>query len=126
MNLSTIFDLLNNRAQAVAVVDANGDQITNFTSVATPPANATLTSVASSASSVSLLAANASRRRFRIHNASSKTLYVAFGATASATAFSVLIASNANYESPLNDYTGDISGIWASANGFARITEVTT
>jgi hypothetical protein len=125
MNLSTIFELLNARAQAIAVVDANGDQITSFTSVAIPPANAALTSVAASASSVSLLAANIDRRKYRIHNTSNKNLYVAYAAAATTLAFTVLIAGGADFESDLNDYTGVISGIWSGVGGFARITEIT-
>lgn len=128
MNLSSILELLNNRAQAVAVVDANGDQITDFSSTVTfpdPPSTAALTNVTSSASSVAILAANANRRQFLIYNDSSKTLRVAFGVTASATAFSILIPSKGSYESPMNGFTGDLNGIWDSANGFARVTEVT-
>ncbi len=128
MNLASILDLLNNRAQAVAVVDANGDQITDFSATVTfpaSPANATLSNVTASATSVSLLAANVDRRQFRIHNASGKVLYVAFGATATTTAFSILVAANADYESPMDCYTGAISGIWNGTGGAARITEVT-
>src|SRR5258705_5479512 len=106
MNLASIFELLNARAGAVAVVDANGDQITSFSSVATPPANATITSVASSVTSVVLLAANASRRGFRINNESTKILKVAFAATATAAAYTIIMAANTDYESPFGDYTG--------------------
>mgnify|MGYP001566810534 FL=1 len=112
------------RAADVAVVDGFGNQLTGFDS--SRPATATLTSVASSAVSVVLLASNAVRRRFIIVNDSTKLLYVALAATASATAFSIPIAKEGVYESPLNDYTGVISGIWTSANGFARVTEITT
>lgn len=118
-------DLVNARAADVAIVDANGDQITTFTSVVTPPSTATITSVASSAVSVTLLAANADRRRVVINNESTKKLYIAFAATATATAYTYTVAPQQVWDGVLNDYTGDISGIWAAANGFARITEVT-
>jgi hypothetical protein len=84
-----------------------------------------LTTVAASATSVSLLASNAARRQAIIMNDGSKTLYVAFAATASATAFTKLIGAGMQYETPLNGYTGAISGIWSSASGNARITEIT-
>lgn len=90
------------------------------------PANAALTSVAASASSVSLLASNAARRQVIIVNDGNKTLYIAFAATASATAFTVRLGGGQEFVSEMNSYTGAISGIWDSANGSARITEITT
>ena len=85
---------------------------------------ATQTSVASSASSVSLIAANAQRRGLAIQNTSTSILYILFGGgTATATtAHSVQIPSNGYYEVPYG-YTGAVSGIWASANGQANMTE---
>lgn len=121
---ATIRELLNSRPFDVAVVDAQGDHVTGFDS--SRPATAAITSVASSATSVSLLAANAARRRVIVHNDSTKTLRIAFGVAASATVFSVIVPSKAQYESPLNDYTGELFGIWDSANGSARVTEITT
>lgn len=116
--------LTNARPMDVSVVDAAGDQLTGFDS--SRPANAALTSVAASAVSVSLLAANAARRQFIIVNDGSKVLWVAFAATASAAAFTLELGGGGTYESPLNGYTGVISGIWQSANGNARITEITS
>jgi len=87
---------------------------------------ATLTSVASSASSVQLLAANSQRRGASIQNTSTSILYVLLG-TASATAttsHSVQMAANTYYEIPYG-YTGAVQGIWASANGQANMTELT-
>lgn len=121
----SLFELTNNRAQAVAVVDADGLQITSFSSAAVPPSSATLSSVPSSATSVTLLAANANRRKFIIINAGSKILYVAYAATATTSAYTISIAANGVYESEVNDYTGVISGIWNAVNGAAKITEIT-
>ena len=112
------------RASAVAIVDTTGTQLSGFDS--SRPATATISSVASSVTSVTLLAANAARRRFVVVNESSKTLFIAFAATATVTAYTVNVAGNAVYEGILNDYTGVVSGIWSSANGNARITEITT
>ena len=116
--------LTNARAQDVAVVDGNGDHVTGFDS--SRPANATLTSVAASVTSVSLLASNAARRQAIIVNDGNKTLYIAFAATATTTAFTVRLGGGNEFVSEMNGYTGAISGIWDSAAGSARITEITT
>jgi len=83
-----------------------------------------VTSVASSASNVTLLATNSNRLGATIYNDSSKNLYIKLGATASTTSFTTIISSMGYYEVPFN-YTGQIDGIWAAANGNARITELT-
>ena len=80
-------------------------------------------SVAGSASSVSLLASNANRLGATITNDSSATLYVKLGATASTTSYTVKLVQDAYYEVPYG-YTGAIDGIWSSATGNARITEL--
>jgi hypothetical protein len=88
------------------------------------PATGTSTNVASSASSVTLLAANTSRFGAMIFNDSTAVLYVKLGATASATSYTVKMDAGDYFEVPY-EYTGIIDGIWASATGSARITEVT-
>lgn len=86
---------------------------------------ATRSSVAASATSVQLLAANASRLDSTIYNDSSAILYVALGTVAATlTNFTVPVAANGYYEVAYG-YTGAIQGIWASAVGNARITELT-
>lgn len=85
---------------------------------------ATTTQVTSVATSTTVLAANANRLGATIYNDSTKKLFTKFGTTASATDFTILIDPGAYYEVPFN-YTGRIDGIWASANGAARVTEVT-
>lgn len=86
---------------------------------------ATLTNVSSSATSVSILAANTARVGAAIYNDSTQVLYLKFGATASTSSFTVKMASGAYYEFPLPVYTGAVDGLWSSANGYARITELT-
>jgi len=84
----------------------------------------TTTSVASSGTSVTILAANSNRRGFSVSNISTSKLYLSFSTPATtlnsfievpAGAFLLLdqqcIISNAIY------------GIWASANGTAQVTE---
>jgi hypothetical protein len=83
-----------------------------------------LTQVASSASSVTLLAANLSRKTAIFYNASTAILYIALtSAAASTTAYTVQVAPSASWSLPVA-YTGQITGIWASANGNAIITEL--
>ena len=87
---------------------------------------ATLSNVASSATSVTVLAANTSRKGACIFNDSTAVLYLKFGATASTSSYTVQIAASGYFELPLpNVYTGIMDGIWASANGNARVTELT-
>ena len=83
----------------------------------------TLANVASSAASVTLLAANANRNGATIYNDSTQNLFVKFGVTASATSFTTRLTPQAYYEVPFG-YRGRIDGIWAAANGAARVTEI--
>lgn len=84
-----------------------------------------ITSVGGSASSVSILASNASRKGAAVYNDSTAVLYLKLGATASTTSYTVQLVAGAYYELPTTSvYTGAIDGIWASATGNARITEL--
>lgn len=87
------------------------------------------TSVTSAASSTSLIAANTNRKMLIITNESTAVLYIDLsGGTASATSYSVVLGPTATSVSPsftIGNFTGAVTGIWASANGFARITELT-
>lgn len=93
----------------------------------TKSSTATVTSVADTATSTTLLAANAARLGATIFNDSSALLYVRFGAgTASSTDYSVRVYSNGYLHVP-SSYTGAITGIWATdpGDGAARVTEFT-
>lgn len=85
---------------------------------------AVLTNVASSITSVTILASNANRKQAIIYNDSTKKLYLKFGATASTTSFTILVFRDSYYEVPGN-YSGIIDGIWDAVNGSARVTEIT-
>lgn len=86
-------------------------------------ATPTQSSVAASATNVTLLAANANRLGATIYNDSSVNLFLKLGATASSTSFTCKIAAAGYYEIPFA-YTGIIDGLWDSATGNARITEL--
>lgn len=88
-------------------------------------ATGTISSVAASTSSVTLLASNSSRKGFKLYNDSNSSCRVAFAATASTTSFTIFMGSNDFYESVLPNYTGIITGIWNTAIGSMRITEYT-
>lgn len=86
---------------------------------------ATQSTVAGSASSVTILASNASRLGASVHNDSTAILYLLLGsATATTSVYTVKMQPEAHYEVPAF-YTGQLTGIWASATGNARVTELT-
>lgn len=90
---------------------------------------ADVTTIAASATNVTLLAANFNRRAVTIHNDSTQVLYIKYGATASTTSFTYRLTANSSVELPPispdgRPWVGQIDGIWASAVGNARITEV--
>ena len=108
------------------------DSLTNVTStfksdgsmvVAFSATTGTQSSVAASASSVTVLAANTARKGAAVFNDSSfeLSLMIATGA-ASATAFTYRLPAYGYYEIPFG-YTGAIAGIWSTASGSARVTE---
>lgn len=80
------------------------------------------TSVASSATSVTLLALNANRKWASFRNDSTSVAYIAKSGTASTSSVYVLQPQGFLY---FDDYTGVVSGIWASVNGNMRIEEGT-
>jgi hypothetical protein len=105
----------------LTTIDADTSVIADVVKAST----ATVTSVNDTASTTTLLAANANRKGATIYNDSTVALYIKFGITASATDFTVKLSPSNYYEVP-NGYTGRIDGIWASdASGAARITELT-
>lgn len=112
------------------VQPGNTANTTAWLVTSTGPSTGTMSSVASSATSVTVLASNASRKGASVYNDSTAILYLAVSATtASATAYTVQLPANAFFElPPCRDgsvFTGQLTGIWASANGNARITEWT-
>lgn len=88
-------------------------------------ATSAVTSVAGSLSSVTVLSSNANRLGAYVWNDSAVALYLKLGATASTSSFTVYMLPGAFYELPHPCYTGVIDGIWVSATGFARVTEIT-
>lgn len=110
-------------------IDAAGNlKITGtLSTTAAAAGTSVLTNVASSAASVTVLAANANRLAFTLYNDSTQPVNVKFGTTASATSFTKRLLPNdllTTKDIGVN-YTGRIDGIWDAANGSMRVTELT-
>ena len=123
--------LLNAVALFIAAVNFGVVRVTQYDSSGTEviPAGtassiATLSSVPGSASTVTLLALNTSRKGIVIENDSSEELFVAYAATSSTSAYTKRIKPYEVWE-PSQNYTGVISGIWSAGVGKAIITELT-
>jgi len=84
---------------------------------------ATPSTVASSANSQTLLAANANRKGLTIWNDSTGNLFIDFHDAVSTTEYAVKISAGGYYEMPFG-YTGIISGIWDAVNGNALVREL--
>lgn len=91
-------------------------------SSALKPTVATLANVGSSATNVTIFSASGQTNARTVYNDSTAVLYLKFGGTASTTSYTVQIASGGYYEFPQPVYAGQVDGIWASANGSARVT----
>lgn len=88
-------------------------------------ATGTRSSVAGSSSDVQLLAANTARKGATVFNDSTAVLYLGLGATAASTTnYTTQIAPGGFYEVSAG-FRGQVRGIWASATGNARVTELT-
>lgn len=84
-----------------------------------------LSNVAGSASSVTILSANTDRKGASVYNDSTVNLYMSLSSSSSSTsAFTVKLAPQQYYEVPFG-YLGQMTGIWDSATGNARVTEYT-
>ena len=100
-------------------VDATGTMFTRDAPSNTP----SLANVAGSVTSVTIRAANAARRSLIIYNDSASDVYIAYGATASTTSFTILLPSLGTTTITGSEYAGLVTGIWNTAVGNARVTE---
>ena len=81
--------------------------------------------VAASATAVTLKAANPGRKGLVVYNDSAVTLYVGYGLTTTTTDFTYKVLGGGTYEMPEPIFNGLVQGIWDSASGNARVTEIT-
>lgn len=117
--------------QAALQLSAAGRLLVDGSGVTQPVSNAndnaatsTPIGVAASASSVSILALNTARKGFILVNDSAFICYVTYGATSSATAYTVKMQPQATY-TPDKNFTGAISAIWLGAVGKMYGAELT-
>lgn len=114
-------ELKNGTTDDRAVVDTAGALLCKEMRAGT----GTTSNVSGSASSGTILASNSNRLGAAIYNDSTAVLYLLLASgTASTTNYTVQLAPQFYYEVPFS-YTGIIVGIWAAANGAARVTEFT-
>lgn len=83
---------------------------------------AVTSAVASSATVVTISEESGAVQGRSIFNDSTQVLYLKMGSGASASDHGVQLAAGAYFEVPFA-YKGIITGLWASANGNARVTE---
>ena len=83
-----------------------------------------VTSVAASTTAVELFAAAGGVGLRSVFNESGATLYLKYGSGAAANSYTTPVGPNTLYEFPDPVYSGQVTGIWTSASGFARCTEV--
>jgi hypothetical protein len=92
----------------------------------TTAGTATLANIGDAASTTSLIAVNTARLHAMCFNDSASILYINYGASASATAFTYRVEPYGTWTMDLPVYTGVINGFWATdAGGSARCTEIT-
>lgn len=86
--------------------------------------NATLSQPAASGTSAVLVTAAGNRKGCIIVNDGTTSLYLAFGPTATVTAYTAVVAAGGTFTlDPTAGYGGQISGIWSgSPTGNARVT----
>lgn len=126
-----MFGIAGDSSIDIVTVQGAGGTLVTTSAGATPSTTATLSNVAGSAASVTLLALNTLRFGFVIVNDSTSILYIKFGSAASATSYSYALGGSVGgvpYQlerAASFNWTGIITGIWVSATGSARVTEMT-
>lgn len=113
----------------IATEDIGGEQyqkvIVTRIDRAAVAATGTNSAVAASASSVTILASESARLGATVFNDSTVDLYLDLsGGTATTSSYTVKVAAGGYFEVPFG-YTGAITGLWASATGNARVTQLT-
>lgn len=103
----------------------NPDGSINFNQTTTViSTTASLSSITASTSSQLIFASSITRKGFILFNDSTANCYIAFAATSSNSAFTILLNSGMTYQNESIIYTGIMSVVWASATGFLRVTEL--
>jgi hypothetical protein len=109
-------------ASTSALQIAGNTSLSNLDTRTAKATAAPTTSVASSATSTTLLALNTNRKYASFRNDSTSVAYVAKSATATTSSVYLLQPQGNLY---FDDYTGVVTAIWVTANGFMQIEEGT-
>jgi hypothetical protein len=124
LNFPITLQSINSSGATNRLIGARNVGMGRFGQKPTTTVASTTSTVAGNAGSVTLLAANGARKGATIYNDSTATLYVKLGITASTSDFTVKMLPDQYYEVPFG-YVSRIDGIWSSATGNARMTELT-
>lgn len=117
-------------AVATAVMNNQGQQVSDFSPVVefpAPPANSLLSAVAYSASEVIAKVANPDRRGLLLVNSTDKQIYIAFSDHVTFASFSFIMAPGSTYEGPIGGYTGRVMALWngePSVFAYLHVTEL--
>jgi len=101
----------------------NLSELTDINENTSLASSADVTSVASSVSVVTIKAANSNRKSLIVTNDGSDVLYLKYGAGASLTSYTIQLF--AEDLAVIDDFSGEVTGIWDVATGSARVTETT-
>ena len=112
--------IINDTVQAVVALDAA--TIASLGGMALAD-SAALVNVGASTSSVTIASANSGRNSLVVVNDSTAVLYLKYGSTASSSSYTYKLGPGDIFEMS-TVYTGIVTGIWASVNGNARVTEI--
>jgi hypothetical protein len=130
-NIDTFTMASGDHRQAVVIGDPSADNVATVKATGAlvvdtlPHTTGAATSVAAAAADTTLLASNANRRGATFFNESTATLYLLLAnATSSITVYTVQVPPYGYYEAPFA-YSGVVKGIWSSATGNVRVTEIT-
>lgn len=126
-------DVATGKPLPVQIRTATGTAVDALTNDATHPlytnnvtvSSASLSTLASSAISAQLLAANAARLGLILYNTDANAVLIKYGTTASASSFTYRIPPNGTWEMPGPVYAGRIDAIWeADGSGSLFATEL--
>ena len=122
VNTSGVLAISNSAGWVVSVSNTAGLVVYALDSAAT---GAVVTSIASTIGTVVLAAAQSRRVSLSIYNNSTNPLFMKMGSGAKTTDFTLMMVGSGYYEIPQPIYNGQLTGVWATANGTVLITETT-
>ena len=86
----------------------------------------TYTNIESDDEVQTFVAENGNRVGLMIFNASTSVLYLQIDDDATTDDYIIKLVAGALYEMPRGYFTDKVTGIWATANGYAKVIEIST